>query len=505
MRNKIHLLLLMSLCMTGLAAQRPDVTLESPYNTIYTHLYYLQPESYQPREAAKSIYGEPNGQKAETRAIQLKQLLDGKGLYVVISRLPKDPNYVDSLGLARYVLFPKELPQVYVEKINGKWYYSPETAEVVPFLHAELYPFGSDVLLGLAPRWSMGRFLGLALWQWIGMVGLLFLGVLAHKLLSLLLNKSIGTIAKSRLVKERIDLLSIRKIARLLGFVLAIELLRLLLPLLQLPIGLSKSTNLVFNVANCVFLTMLALKIMTFAIDYLRSIALETNSKMDDQLLPLLRHLLRIIIIAIGTIYILNYLNVNVTALIAGVSIGGLAIALAAQDSVKNFIGSLMIFIDKPFHVGDLISLGNDSLTGTVEEIGFRSTRLRSPDASLISIPNGKLADEVVNNLGARVQRRYRTTLSIAYDTPPERIVQFTEGVRDILKKYPSVAPDKTEVHLNAFAASSLDIMVSAYFSVPSWTEELSNRHNIMLDIIRLAEQLGVEFAFPTTKVHIAK
>ena len=187
--------------------------------------------------------------------------------------------------------------------------------------------------------------------------------------------------------------------------------------------------------------------------------------------------------------------------LLAGLSIGGLAFALAAQDTVKNFFGSLMIFVDKPFQVGDWITSGD--VDGTVEEVGARSTRIRTFANSVIYVPNGNLANATIDNHGLRVMRRFYTTITITYDTPPDLIETFVNGLKSIIINHPNTSKEKYEIHLNDFGASSLNIMFYIFFTVPTWSEELAARHDVISKIIRLAHELGIQFAFPTQTLHI--
>ena len=224
---------------------------------------------------------------------------------------------------------------------------------------------------------------------------------------------------------------------------------------------------------------------------------------MDDQLAPVIEKVLSIAIWIVGAIYFLESLDINITTLLAGISIGGLAIALAAQDTVKNFFGSIMIFVDKPFQIGDWINF--DNVDGTVEEVGLRSTRIRTFANSVTTIPNGALADKVINNMGLRKYRRFKTEIGITYDTPPEKVDAFVIGIRAIIQAHPTTRKDYFEVHLNSFGASSINILLYCFFEAPNWTEELSGRHEIMYAIILLANDLGVEFAFPTQTIHLTK
>ncbi len=495
------LLLFLGIILMGQNTSKDGKAFTSPHDVIYNHLYYLQPDTYQPKISAKSIANE-GGEVAEEQAIKIKQILDAKGLFVVMSKIPGH-NTKDTIEENTYILFPDEFPEIYVEKRNGRWLYSNETIEMIPLLHKKLYPFGSDALLNVFPKFGNGNFLGLKVWQYIGFGIFLISALLFFLFVSKIIDFILSRMAKTRLGQEFGDHDFVHKMARLLGLILAVSMLDLFLPVLQLPIHVSRFIYLLLDVLKYVFVLLLGLRIVDLLMAYAQKWAEKTESKMDDQLLLIAKRFLQIGVVVFGLISILNRLDVNVTALLAGVSIGGLAIALAAQDSVKNLIGALMIFIDRPFDVGDYIIAG--SVQGVVQEVGFRSTKLLASDTSLISVPNGKVADEVVNNLGRRVYRRYRTQLGIKYDTPPELIGLFVEGTEEILRLHPHTLDEKTEVHLNNFGPSSLDVFMQTFFTVEGWSEELRSKHHLMLEIIRLAKMLGIEFAFPSQTLYIDK
>ncbi|MEM6726516.1 MAG: mechanosensitive ion channel family protein, partial [Bacteroidota bacterium] len=211
--------------------------------------------------------------------------------------------------------------------------------------------------------------------------------------------------------------------------------------------------------------------------------------------------ILQVLIVTGGLIQGLRLLDVNVTALIAGVSIGGLAIALAAQDTVKNLIGSVMIFVDRPFQIGDFVKGGD--VVGVIEEVGFRSTRIRSADTSVISVPNGKMADMTVENFGLRTFRRFNFKASLTYDTPPILINTFIKGVRKLIMNHPNTRKEGFEVHLAEFADSSINVMILLYIITDSWSEELKTKHDLLIGVLELGEALGVQFAFPTSSIQI--
>jgi len=229
--------------------------------------------------------------------------------------------------------------------------------------------------------------------------------------------------------------------------------------------------------------------------------AAETETKMDDQLVPVIRTSLRVGVTAMGGLFILSNLDVNVASLIAGVGLLGLAVALAAQDTVKNFLGGLTIFADKPFQIGDWIVIGG--VEGTVEEVGLRSTRVRTFHNSVVTVPNYTFTDNNVDNMGARAWRRYSTTLGLSYATTPEQMQAFVEGVRAIIRANPGMRKDYYIVEFKALGASSMDVMLYCFMSAGDWNEEMRIRHVLNLDIVRLAQRLQVQFAFPTQTVHI--
>ncbi len=231
--------------------------------------------------------------------------------------------------------------------------------------------------------------------------------------------------------------------------------------------------------------------------------ATKSASKADDLLVPLFRKSSKVLVVAFGIAFLAETLQLPVRSVIAGLGIGGLAVALAAQDAIKNFFGSLMIIFDRPFSVGDWVVIGD--VEGTVVELGFRSTRIRTFYDSLITLPNSNLINAAVDNYGGRRYRRWSTRLTIAYGTPPDRIDAFCEGIRELVRRHPDTRKDAFEVHLNGFGASALEIMLYVFFTNDTWSGELREKHSLALDILRLAEHLEVEFAFPTQTLFLQR
>ena len=502
-----HLLILLLIpCFLWAQGSNDEVpvTLESPYNTMYVHLFYLQNDSYQPRVAARTLYDVPDSTRRSRLAIKLKQILDGRGLYVHLNKIPQNPNYIDSTTQnAVFTPFPEEMPEIYLEKVDSLWYYSKETVSAIPNLHKKVYPYGTDKLLNLLPSLGHNEVLGLAMWQYLGLFVLLVLALLLHLIISRILNPIVRRLSRSRIYPSLVEKSLIHKITRILSILLILRFIRVFLPPLQLPIETINFAYITISIITTILFVLLAMRIIDVMMLYADKFTQKTESRLDEQLMPILKRTLQGIALLAGLVQILNVLDVNLTTLIAGISIGGLAVALAAQDTIKNLFGSLTIFMDKPFQIGDWINFSG--VDGSVEEVGMRSTRVRTFANSLVYVPNGKLADMTINNYGERAYRRYSTKINITYDTPPAVIEKFVEGLREIVANHPHTRKDYFEIHLNDMSANSLDILFYVFFAVPTWPEELKARHEVLLAVIGLAETLGVSFAFPSTSVYVEK
>jgi MscS family membrane protein len=200
---------------------------------------------------------------------------------------------------------------------------------------------------------------------------------------------------------------------------------------------------------------------------------------------------------------VLQAFDVNVASLVAGLGIGGLAVALAAKDTIGNFFGSIAIFLDRPFQVGDWIVAGD--LQGTVENVGFRSTQLRTVKDTVVSVPNAKLADEKIETFGARRYRLCRFDVGLKYSSSSDQIEAFCDGVRAIIAAHTKTRKDEVEVHFTGLGDSALTFMIHFYTTATAWSEELRVRHEVLMDIHRLVKDIGAEFAFPTRTLHLTQ
>ena len=229
--------------------------------------------------------------------------------------------------------------------------------------------------------------------------------------------------------------------------------------------------------------------------------AAATKSRFDDLLVPLLSKSLKLLATCIGIVVCINAFGWEVVGLLGGLGIGGMALAFASQDAISNVFGSLTVLLDRPFEVGDWIV--SEGVEGTVETVGFRSTRVRTFYDSVITVPNSRFTTSTVDNLGQRQYRRFKTLIGVQYDTTPEQLDAFCEGVRELIRRHPYTRKDYYHVYVNDFDDSSLNILLYCFFDCSDWSIELRERHRLLVDIMKLASRLRVEFAFPTRTIQM--
>ena len=226
----------------------------------------------------------------------------------------------------------------------------------------------------------------------------------------------------------------------------------------------------------------------------------QTESKLDDQLIPLVRKSLKVFIAIVLIVMVIEEMGGSVTSLLASLGIGGLALALAAQDTVANFFGSIVVFTDKPFRIGDFVSF--TGVEGTVEEIGFRTTRIRTPEKTQVTVPNQTFTSNAITNLTERPFRRLKMTVGLSYETSAEEMTTFLERCRMLLEDHPQVNDEGHMVYLEAFGPSSLDVMVYCFSLDNGWEDWMKMREALMLEIMQLVADMNLELAFPTQTIY---
>lgn len=238
-----------------------------------------------------------------------------------------------------------------------------------------------------------------------------------------------------------------------------------------------------------------------FAIEFLDRYE-EKEGLIDKQLLPFVKELLKIFIVIVAFFFSLGFVfDLNIGNIIAGLGLGGLAFALAAKESLENLFASFTIFLDKPFVVGDLVTV--DNMTGTVERVGFRSTRIRTLEKSFLTLPNKAMIDNALDNLSLRTHRRSDFVLALEYETPQARLESFMEKIRQILAQHEKCSQEEIVVRFVEFGESSLNVRVVYYALTQEFVEFQRIREEINLRILEAARESGVSFAFPNRTVWV--
>lgn len=271
---------------------------------------------------------------------------------------------------------------------------------------------------------------------------------------------------------------------------------------LGLSDGAQKHLVLLIKIGIALHIFRALYRLTTFVPELLAAVSQNSALAVEPMLVTLSEKLAKALVAIVVPLVIIQNLGINVASILAGLGLGGLAFALAAKDTAANLFGSLMIMLDRPFKVGDWVIIGDDE--GNIEEIGLRTTRIRTFYDSMISVPNSEVINSIVDNMGSRNFRRIKTTLGITYNTPPEKITEFIRTIKKIIYHHPkSQKPGDHHVVLTNFSSSSLDIMLYFFISVKDWTEELKAREEIFLAILTAARQQNISFAYPTRTLHM--
>jgi MscS family membrane protein len=293
---------------------------------------------------------------------------------------------------------------------------------------------------------------------------------------------------------------SLMPVATLVGVLIGA---RIALGVLTLSPAASHAAETAFGVALALLVGFTAYRYVDVALAALHRRA-SAGSRMDSMIAPVIGTTLRIVVILLTVLQVVQMLTDKpMTSLLAGLGVGGLAVALAAQDTLKNFFGSVVLSIDRPFEVGDRIQV--DGIDGPVELVGFRSTRIRTLDGHLVTIPNGDLAAKTIVNVGRRPRIRRILNLSLTYNTAPAKIERAIAIVQEILRDHEGMQPDfPPRVHFNQFAADYLNLEVIYWYHPPDWWRACAFAQRVNLEILRRFNAEGIEFAFPTRTLVVA-
>lgn len=394
---------------------------------------------------------------------------------------------------------------------NEQWKFTPQTIRTIFYYYKSLQDekivngvkelrTWKDRIKTRMPDWTGKRTFILLNGQWLGLFGVLFIAFFIRFFLKYYIGKFI-----ERLFAEN-HIIGNKKSKNLLSFPVALATIS---GVWSIGIRLLEFDDKILSFllrAGYVGFTVGVVATVYYLVDilkiYLEKMARESENKFDDILVPLVTKTLKTFVVLVGIIFIGNSLTLDMKSILAGMGIGGIAFALAAKDTISNIFGSLTVLLDRPFRIGDWVLI-DGNIEGTIEEVGLRSTRIRTFYDSQITLPNGRLTNAHIDNYGQRTYRRLSTKIGVQYDTPPEKLEAFCEGIRQIIANHKYTRKDNFHVYFNGFGNSSLDILLYVFWKVPGWADELNEKHRLLMDILRLGNEMGVEFAFPTQTVHL--
>lgn len=378
------------------------------------------------------------------------------------------------------------------------WRFATPTVARIPELY-ELHGYG---LLGEIlpdPLFNI-QLLGLGLWQWLGLVLLLALALALAWLLSGVVARAVRplVIRTRTSLDDRLVLHSTAPV-RLALFALFTTLGS---PLLALPLraqnGLLEVCKAltIFAVAWCVF------RFIDIASQAMKVGLIARGHSIALSIVPLMQRVLQVFVGVVTLIVLLQNLGVNVTGILAGLGIGGLAVALAAQKTVENLFGGVSLIIDQPVRVGDQCRYG--TRIGTVEDIGLRSTRIRSQERTLVSVPNAEFATMQIENFAPRDRFWFRPVIALRCESTAAQIREVLTEVRKLLAEHPQVT-DETRVNLAKLAESAYEIEVSAYVRTRETTEFMAIQEALLLRILEIVERAGTALAFPSQTLYMTR
>lgn len=493
----------------------------SPRATMKTFLEAMNAEPQDLGAAVRCL--DPTGQDPEAwkvlgldLAAKLKIVMD-KTKVVVHINIPDEPEG------EKYVWDTASTGNIVIGRIEeegdlqGEWRFTPKTLKTLDALYREhekksiiqeLQDAGvkERLTFGLwlqkqMPQPLRATFWHLEAWQWLALLALIPLGWFVQLVVATLATRLLRSWFRRRGMDVGLDVQ--RRALRSSGAIVTVLFWYYAIQHLLLPEEVLKVLLPITRLALAVTGVWVGYRFVDVLGGHIAADKEVRLTRFDDVLIPMLRKTLRLVVFLVVILVVLAWWGQPPSSVLGALGIGGLAVAFAAKDTLGNFFGSITVLFDRPFGIGDWIVIGD--VEGTVERVGFRSTRVRTFYNSVVTIPNSQIVNTQVDNYGARRYRRARIMLSVTYSTPPEKMDAFCEGIRELIRLHPYTRKDYYHVYFNKFAASSLDILLYTFFEVPDWGTELRERHRLFVDILRLADKLGVEFAYPTQTVRLER
>jgi len=366
-------------------------------------------------------------------------------------------------------------------------------ASPAPETQAAWSAFGLDRV-----AWLQTKVLGNPLWQYLASLLYVILAFYAAKLIDRFFQGALKSVTARTTTK--FDDLLVELARGPIKVVVFVVLLHIGLHLFQWPDYANTFLSTGLKIVVACSLTYVAVRIVDLAMgEWQRRVEATQDALLDKQLFPVIRKSLKTFVVIVAILVTTQNLGINVTGLLASLSIGGLAVGLAAQDTLSNLFGAVAVFVDKPFRVGDRVQL--DNLDGTVEAIGLRSTRVRNLDGHLVTIPNRTVANAAITNISKRPNIKTVMNIGITYDTPPEKVQRALRILEDVYRGHPMTAD--VLLSFDKFADCSLNLLVVHWWKSTDYKDYLAGLQAMNLAIKERFDAEKIEFAFPTHTIYV--
>ncbi len=433
---------------------------------------------------------------------------------IVLQDVPRDPNGVEPYALLKHPAGRIELDRQRSGERTGEWLFTAATVRSIeplyekfqnrPILHdlrdarISFWQFPSLYVREYVVPAALKRPLwGLQAWQWLGVALGLLVGVLVLGVFRFGVQRASAARLEAGSEADRLTQAALRPTAVLI----MIGAWWASFQLLDLGATVMAWIWRGLRILLIVFAVLAFYRAIDIFVAYVADRATRSAGRLDDVLIPLIQKTLKVVTIIAGFLLVAQAFGFAITPLLAGLGVGGLAFGLAAQDTLKNFFGSVNVVLDRPFQVGDWVIIGQTE--GTVESVGLRSSRIRTFYNSQVTIPNSELANARIDNMGRRRYRRTLVNLPLRYGTPPDQLERFCEGIRELIRSHPFTRKDFYQVAVNNLGVSAIEIQVICFHECADSIVEARERQRLFLDLLRLADQLNIIFAYPTQTVHV--
>jgi MscS family membrane protein len=485
-----------------------DVGYDTPRSTMRGFLWAARAGDWDTAATHLDLRDRKPGEGAEL-AQRLKTVLDRK-LWVDLDALSNDPDgykndgLPDRRDLVGTIKTRDGTVQVQVERLNTasgvrEWKIARVTLQQLPALWAE---FGDGPLAQLLPAWFFTwHLLDVQLWQWIAIGVLLLLATAIAWIVTrplLMLGMWFARRRASNLDAAIAELIKgpLRLAVTVGVFWAGILAVRLALPVHRFFMGL----------LSALLTLAITWTVMRLVDGVTRAMAIrlaERGQAVATSAIPLGRRIAKTFVVFVALLVVFQNFGFDMTGVLAGLGVGGLAVALAAQKSLENLFGGLSLIVDQPVRVGDTCRFGDR--VGTVEDIGLRSTRIRTPDRTIVTVPNADFSALHIENFAVRDRMLFTTTIGLRYETTPDQMRWLLRALRQVLLDHPKVDPDPARVRFVKLAQSSLDVEIFAYVLTSDGNEFLEIREEILLRFMDVIAQGGSGFAFPSQTSYNAR